>query len=510
MGIADRNDDEQAFLRVEGLGKRYGSTDVLADVSFAVSRGEVLGIIGANGAGKSTLIKCLSGAETSSTGEIVVDGERLRLHGAQEVLRLGIAAVHQKVTLAEDQSVAENVLLGRLPGKLGFVSWRRLTGEVETLLSRVGLAVGCDVPVKNLSPSDKRLVMIAAALAREPRLIILDEPTAALPREESETVLSIVKDLSARGVCVLYVTHRLHEVCALADRVLALRNGRVSGSLDRHSATEEDMIALIGGDAEPQEVIRSGQHVHTEVRLPGEVLLEARSLSGVRVRDVDLTVRSGEIVGVAGLAGSGRSELLRLLYGLQPVTAGRCTMRGVPLDGSVATRARNRIGYVAELREANVLAGMSVTRNVTVNSVTDHRWAGVFVDGRWEDAVTSRMAEDVALVGRRDAPIETLSGGNQQKVLIGRWLVRDAEVLLLDEPTAGVDLVARAEIHRLLRERTAAGMGVVLASVEADELTAVCDRVVVMVEGRITQELTPPFTEKDLVAAFFRPVRVGA
>lgn len=270
------------------------------------------------------------------------------------------------------------------------------------------------------------------------------------------------------------------------------------------------MIALIGGDAEPQEVIRSGQHVHTEVRSPGEVLLEARSLSGVRVRDVDLTVRSGEIVGVAGLAGSGRSELLRLLYGLQPVTAGRCTMRGVPLDGSVATRARNRIGYVAELREANVLAGMSVTRNVTVNSVTDHRWAGVFVDGRWEDAVTSRMAEDVALVGRRDAPIETLSGGNQQKVLIGRWLVRDAEVLLLDEPTAGVDLVARAEIHRLLRERTAAGMGVVLASVEADELTAVCDRVVVMVEGRITQELTPPFTEKDLVAAFFRPVRVGA
>jgi ABC-type sugar transport system ATPase subunit len=264
------------------------------------------------------------------------------------------------------------------------------------------------------------------------------------------------------------------------------------------------MLRLIGGEFEPETLMVTEEHAHTEVREVGEVVLEARGISGDRVRNVDLVAHRGEILGIAGLAGSGRSELLRLIYGLQPLTSGALFYGGAPLGAGLRERVLRRMGYVTELRQSNVLHGLSVSRNLTVNSIGAHRRAGVFADAGWEAATTASIAEQLRLVGRADTAIENLSGGNQQKILIARWLVRDTDLLLLDEPTAGVDLLARAEIHQLLHQLTDQRRTVIVASVEADELTTICDRVLVMVEGEVRAELTAPFTEQELINSFYR------
>ena len=492
------------LLETRGLGKSYGANRVLDDVSISIEPGEVVGLIGANGAGKSTLIKCVTGAVTASDGTFIVDGQPVTIHTPDDGLGHGLAAVQQEVNLITDHSVAENVMLGQFPSSMGFVSARKLKARVHELLRRVQLEhVDPETHAGDLTPSAKRLVMVAAVLARDPRLLILDEPTAALPPEESAVVAKLVRELSADGVAVIYVTHRLHEVKDLCSRVIALRNGGLSGTLNDPEVTRQNMLKLIGGKEEPETLLLSEDHAHKEKRARGEVMLEARNISGVRVRDVSFVVHSGEVLGIAGLAGSGRSELLRLIYGLQPLSSGTLHYEGSELGSGLRPRVQRRMGYVAELRSANVLRGLSVSRNLTCNSIGSHRRLGVFADDGWERETTERVAGQVSLVGKPDMAIDHLSGGNMQKVLISRWLVRDSEVLLLDEPTSGVDLVARAEIHHLLHEITDRGKTVIVASVEADELTTICDRVLVMVEGEISATLTPPFTEEELVNAMF-------
>lgn len=262
------------------------------------------------------------------------------------------------------------------------------------------------------------------------------------------------------------------------------------------------MLELIGGSAETEEWAKTDDH-HAATAATGEPLISARGVNGNRVRDVNLTARPGEIIGIAGLAGSGRSELLRLLYGLQSLTAGTVEFKGVTHAPSKRTHPHKGMGYVAELRQTNVFHGLDVSRNLTVNSISAHRRFGIFSNRKWELQATENTRSQMSLKGAADALIGNLSGGNQQKVLISRWLVRGVDVLLLDEPTAGVDLVARAEIHALLRSLTDSGMTVIFASVETDELAALSDRVLVMVEGEVRAELRPPFTEQGLVSALF-------
>jgi ABC-type sugar transport system ATPase subunit len=490
----------EPLIRATGLSKVYGTTRVLNEVDLTINRGEVVGLIGANGAGKSTLIKCLSGVIKLSDGSIRVDGHALTATGPEEALSHGIAAVPQEVTLVPAHSVAENILLGRFPSIGGFVTRRRLNRRAREVLVRMGLGhLDPASSVEDLTPTEKKMVMVAAVLARDPQLLILDEPTAGLPSEESTVLLDLVAELSAAGVAVLYVSHRLHEVQTLCSRVVALKNGSLSGVLSADSITRDRMLALIGGEEKAPAASDRKQRAERT----GDALITARGVCGSRVRDVDLLARPGEIIGIAGLAGSGRSELLRLLYGLQSLSAGSVDYRGTTYVPALRTRLRPKMGYVAELRQSNVLHGLDVSKNLTCNSVGAHRKLGVFADRKWELQVTETVRSQVSLVGAAKAPIETLSGGNQQKVLISRWLVQGVDLLLLDEPTAGVDLVARAEIHELLRSLADSGLTVIFASVETDELAVLADRVLVMVEGEVRAELQAPFTEQTLVSALF-------
>lgn len=490
-------------LEVRSVGKIYGIVPVLSDVSFDVEGGEVLGLIGANGAGKSTLVKCLTGVVEASTGGFFVDGAEVSIRSPQDGLRAGIAAVNQKVELADDQSVAENILLGRFPKKAGLIVTPRMLRRVAAeLIQRVGLRVKASTNVGVLTPSDKRLVMIAAVLARNPRVVIFDEPTAALPLEASRVIVDLVKELRRRGTAVIYISHRLREIAEVSDRVLALKGGQISGILEGDAITQPRMLELIGGREESLSAHDSQSR--EDATSFGEAILEARGLSGHRVKGVTLSVRSGEILGVAGLAGSGRSEILRLLFGLQSRTNGEIFIRGEPIDDSIQRRVKGKIGYLAELRDANVLTGLTVQRNATISAVGSHRRFGLFTSAAWEHEATITVGAQISLKGAPKDLIDTLSGGNQQKVLLSRLIIQDADVFVLDEPTAGVDLVARAEIHRMLRELTARGKAVIVASVETDELTAICDRVIVLVEGQISAELRAPFTEEALVSAAFR------
>ena len=500
-------------VEVRDLGKTYGESTVLSGVSFELSGGQVVGLIGANGAGKSTLIKTLTGVVTASSGVVLVDGVEVTLDSPLAGLRHGFSAVSQKVILAEQQSLAENVMLGLLPNRFGVVSRQQLKRTVKLLLDKVGLKVDQNLSVSALTPSDKRLAMIAAVLARNPKVIIFDEPTAALPAEATAIVMNLVKELRAQGHAIIYISHRLHEIQELADLVVALSNGKVAGILDRKSATHGKMLSLIGGEEasaiEATGTGAAGPAPH-EVHRTGDVLLEVRNLSGSRVHDVSFSIHAGEIIGIGGLAGAGRSELLRLIFGLQPTSAGDCYVNGQSLGKSIRSRVNNRVGYIAELRDANILKGLSVVQNATISGVGAKRKFGLLADGAWEKRSAKEVGESISLVGRLSAAIDTLSGGNQQKVLLGRLMIQNSDVLLLDEPTAGVDLIAREEIHEVMRKLTEQGKAIVVSSVETDELTALCDRVLILVEGGLVRELRAPFTQEELVNAFFHPTHAAS
>lgn len=433
----------------------------------------------------------------ADSGQILVDGVPHAIRHPDDALRAGLVAVPQELLLAPDHSIAENVFLGRFPHRSGIVLRRTLRSRTQELLDRVGLERDPDTIAGGLSPVEQRLLMVAAALAKEARLLILDEPTASLPKAQSDVIARLVRQLSEDGTAIVYVSHRLSEVEALAQRVVAMRDGEMIGVLTGGEVTEERMLELLTGG------LGFSEEVVAEAHAGGEVILEARGLSGRRVRGVNLEVRAGEVLGIGGLAGAGRSELLRLLFGVQKPTAGEVALRGTPLTGSPRDRVLRRMGYLTERRRSNAFHGMSVRSNVSIASLTQYSRFDAIVDRRAEARAVADVSEQVAIVGRPQAFIETLSGGNQQKALIARWLARGVDVLLLDEPTAGIDVRARAEIHHLLRSLADGGATIVVASAEPEELVLICDRVIVLVEGELRGEMRAPFDEERLIAASY-------
>ena len=475
----------RSLLEVRGLCKSFPGVRALRDVGLTLARGEVLAVIGENGAGKSTLMKILAGVQEPDSGEVLVEGSPVRFGNVRAAEHAGIALIHQELNLADNLDIASNLFLGREPGRFGFVDRRRLYSDSLGLLAQVGLDCAPRTLVSALSPGRQQLVEIAKALGTDARVLIMDEPTSSLSQHETDQLYRVVKDLRSRGVGVVYISHRLGEVKELADRVLVLRDGANAGELQRGEITHDAMVRLmVGRDL--------GRHDRT-ARGRGTPVLEARGLrtSAHPRSPLDFSVCPGEIVGIAGLVGSGRTEMLQVLFGIEPAAGGEIRMNGQPVRiASPLDAIRAGMALVPEDRkQQGVILEMAVGQNTTLASLRRDARLG-FLNRRREGEIAVEMTAQLR-VKTPDLSqfVQFLSGGNQQKVALAKWLALEPRVLLLDEPTRGIDIGAKQEIYRLMEELAGRGVAILFVSSEMEEVLRMSDRTLVMHEGRITGEL---------------------
>ncbi|WP_432752449.1 sugar ABC transporter ATP-binding protein [Streptomyces sp. JL2001] len=486
----------QPLLTMSGITKSFPGVRALDGVDLEVTPGEVHCLLGQNGAGKSTLIKVLAGAHQPDDGQITWRGDPVRLRSPIAAMRLGIATIYQELDLVEGLSVAENVHLGHEPTTAGFVvRGRAARASAARLLARLGHPeIDPARLVGDLSAAQQQIVSMARALSHEVRLIVMDEPSAALDPDEVDNLFRIVADLTADGVAVVYISHRLEEIRRIGDRVTVLKDGRaVAGVLPAASTPTRDIVALMTG--------RNVEYVFPERPADPPSAAPVLQVQGLyregEFAPLDLELRPGEIVGLAGLVGSGRSEILETIYGARRPGAGRVLVDGRPLrPGSVRAAVRAGIGLAPEERKAQGLLMLeSVTRNVSVSSLARFSRAG-WIDRAGERAASRAATRELSLrPDNPDAPIRTLSGGNQQKAVLARWLLRGCRVLLLDEPTRGVDVGARAELYAVIRRLADDGLAVLLVSSEVPEVLGLADRVLVLREGSVVH--TAPARDLD-------------
>ncbi len=487
------------LLDVRGLDKRYAAP-VLTAVDFVLMPGEVHALVGANGAGKSTLARILSGLTPPDRGTLTLEGQPYAPRSKADAERAGVRLVMQELNLLGTLSVAENLFLPRLPRRFGFVDYGALHARARAALAAVGLEnVDPATPVARLGVGHQQLVEIAAALARRSRVLILDEPTAALTDPETERLFGHVRRLTAEGVGVIYVSHRMDEIRRLADRVTVLRDGRVVETAPTAQLTLDRIVNLMVG----RDLVEAAER---ERRTFGPVALEVKGLShGPLVQEVSFTVRRGETLGIAGLVGSGRTELLRAIYGADRPDTGEVVVDGQPVTlRSPRDAVRAGIGMIAEDRKQHgLLLRQPVRSNETLARLAAVTRPQGWVSPRREQHVAEGLAREVEL--RRatvDQPVAELSGGNQQKVMLARWLLRNPEVLLLDEPTRGVDVGAKATVYQVLGQLAARGKALVVVSSELRELMQLCDRILVMSAGRAVATFERgAWTEDALLAA---------
>jgi ABC-type sugar transport system ATPase subunit len=468
-------------LAVRGLSKSYGDARVLDSVDLEVAPGEVHALLGENGAGKSTLIKIVSGVVTPDEGSVKIDGQALPFGSPQAAMEVGVATLFQELATVGGLSVAENVLLGRpTPSRFGVVRWGELNDRVRALFEMLGQDIDVTQDADALSPVGKTMTALARALSQESKLLILDEPTAALTDAETSRLFAAIERLKAGGIAILYVSHRLEEVFDVAGRFTVLRNGHKVDEGALHETSVEGVIASMAG--RPIEAVFPPWEA-----TPGDVRLQATSVGGRRVQDATFDLRAGEVLGVAGLAGSGRSELLRLLAGATAKRAGQLTLDGSAYTPSSVGHAQALgVALVPPERRSQALIPDSVERNLNTTTVDDHAAARFVVLPRRERQHAQRLWDDIDVRARSlEQDVLTLSGGNQQKVVLARFLALAPRVLLLDEPTRGVDMTTKTQIYGLIRELAAKRTAVLMVSSELIELIGLCDRILVLHEGRI-------------------------
>ena len=476
------------LLSVRNVVKRFPGVTALGGVDFDVRAGEVHCLLGQNGAGKSTLIKVLAGAHRPDEGELHWRGEAVSFTDPQAAIDTGIGAIHQELDLVAGLSVADNVFLGHELAKAGFTrrsaAYRR-THELLELLGHPDITPDCEVG--QLSAANQQIVSMARALSRDSRLLIMDEPSAVLDQDEVRTLFRVIRQLTARGVAIVYISHRMEEIREIGDRVTVLKDGKtVATGLPVHGVRTAELIKLMTG-RDIEYVFPARKPLATEA----PAVLTVRGLAGARrFSEVDFTVHAGEVVGLAGLVGSGRSEVLETVYGAHKASAGSVEVDGKRLPrGSVGAAVRAGIGLCPEERKSQgLLLDQAVYSNITVSSLSRFARFG-FLDNSAERKRSTELIQalDVRPTGV-DRAVRTLSGGNQQKVVLARWLLRDCRVLLLDEPTRGVDVGARSEIYELIRELADRGVAVVVVSSDVEEVLGLADRVLVLREGHVVHE----------------------
>ena len=483
------------LLRMTGIVKSFPGVRALDGVDLEVASGEVHALLGENGAGKSTLLKILAGAQSADSGTITISGEPVALTTPQDSQKRGVVTIYQEFTLAPNMSIADNVFIGREPGSRFFVDGRALARATEALIRRIGLDRSPDTLVRQLSVAEQQMVEIARALSMQSRLIVMDEPTSALSQAEVEKLFRLVLDLKAEGITTIFVTHRLEEVFRICDRYTVLRDGKNAGVGKVADTSVEGIIRqMVGRELNALNARRTGAE-------PGPVALAVENLvrqrtptspHAIELRNVSLQVRRGEILGIAGLIGAGRTETARAIFGADPFDSGRVLIDG--LEVAIRTPKegiRHGIGLVPEDRKQQALfLSLAIKTNLSM-AVHDRisRW-GVFIDSRKEDDLVAEYRKRLNIrMAHSDQLVGNLSGGNQQKVVLARWLALGPKILIVDEPTRGIDVGAKVEVHNLLFEMANAGIAVIAISSELPEILAISDRIVTMREGRVTGEI---------------------
>jgi ribose transport system ATP-binding protein len=484
------------LLQARAVSKSYPGVRALAQVDFTLRGGEVVALVGENGAGKSTLMKALAGVVQPDEGEILIEGRRARLASPADALRLGIALIHQELSLCDNLTVAGALFLGAELRTGPFLRLAAMRAAARPWLTRVGLDVDPEASVASLAPGQKQLLEIARALRAQARVLIMDEPTSSLTMAETTRLYEVVRELRAQGVGIVYISHRLGEVKELADRAVGMRDGRNSGELARAAITHEALVGLM-----------VGRQLATTRRTPHAPGAEALRVVGLRTRlfpeaAVGFTVRAREVVGIAGLLGSGRSELLRALVGVDDRIAGEVVVGGERLAGGgpAAAMARGLVLLPEDRKAQGLVLGMTVRENLSLPTL---RRRGRLVDRAYEGGLAERSIAELGIAASGpEQAAGTLSGGNQQKVVLGKWLAAEPKALLLDEPTRGVDVGARAEIYARLHALAAEGLAVVFVSSDLEEVLALADRALVMRHGAVVAEFAgAELTERNVMLA---------
>jgi ribose transport system ATP-binding protein len=485
------------LLEMQDIGKTFPGVRALEGVHLAIREGQVHALLGENGAGKSTLIKILSGAYSKDEGQIYFEGKPVEIRGPHDAQALGISTIYQEFNLAHDLSVAENVYLGHLPRKGLIVDWGAVRAGTQAILDRLGVTFSVDANISTLSVAEQQLVEIAKALNRKTRILVMDEPSALLGEKDLENLFRVVRSLQAQGIGIIYISHRLREIFELADEVTILKDGRYVGTHTVADVTMDDLVKMMIGrdlkDVFPKRGVP-----------PGEVLLEVSNLSQPKLlRDISFQLRAGEIVGFAGIVGSGRTELARAIFGAD-ACSGEMRIAGQKYRPHSPSEAiRNGVALVTEDRKAQGLfLQLSVRFNTTISGLKALTRGGLIQFAK-ELALVKRMIVDLSI--KTPTPnflVVNMSGGNQQKVVLARWLSVGTRIFMMDEPTRGIDVGSKSEIYQIMDKLTREGVGILMISSELPEVLGMSDRIMVMRQGRIVKELSRAEASEEAIMQY--------
>ena len=489
---------DRFILEIKGLCKSFPGVQALDSVDISIREGEVHALVGENGAGKSTLIKILSGAYSKDSGEIIFDGEPISIQNPRHAQQLGIATIYQEFNLANHLSITENILIGQLPMRGIVVDWAAAKKQATEILGRLGVEMRMDQMVGTLRVADKQLVEIAKALAHKSRMLVMDELSAVLGDNEMEKLYKVIRTLKAQGITVIYISHRLIEVFAIADRITVLKDGRLVGTRDVSEVSMPELVKMMIG--------RELGEVYPERKATqGDVLLEVKNLSRPGILDnISFKLHAGEIISLAGMRGSGRTEVVRAIFGADP-HSGELILSDEPINvRSPITAIKHQMGLATEDRKAEGLLLQGSTKsNITISGLKDICKWGIVIRPKEElRRVLDLINKLFIKTPGPDFPVADVSGGNQQKIILARWLNIGARVLLLDEPTRGIDVGSKSEIYQIMEQLTEEGVGIIMVSSELPEVLGMSDRILVMCEGKMVKDLSRAEASEEIIMSY--------